>query len=822
MVAPSPKRSRGQPRLREDDDPSLPAFPLTDDDLARFSAALFDDTRAPSTASLGNENSGELLFLPDSLPLFEGLDLTDVDLQMYFDELLFSNNNNDTFLTESAVDRPSSALPADVAALLAAELPSKMQWTRYAPSEGSLARLDDDANKWHLHLAADDNDSMPQVDVARTALCWNRALQAHIRADLALLDNAIRVQGEYARRLALLMAAYNRCSKRRRLNVHATDLLEPDPLSRSVTVGAFIRQALNPPKDSNAKQAAAKEWLTDEQRQHVHWIHDFYIQRVLHRHARWPSKDREALAAAIRQQNQRLLLDALVDRLRNSPQPDEGHAFTMQDFQGAVEQVNAMDKRELAMNVVGLDWQRIARAVPGRTVEECRVEWMTSEHPLINRAEWTGEEVARLRRLTVDLTASITSSNSRAAAVLRAADFWTSVADALGTNRTAFQVASYYQAFLNPRMSLGRWTSSEDTILLQTVAELGPHWNIVAEYLDGRTGQQCMHRYMKSARPDIKKGRWTTEEDEALRKAVEQVLVELSLAEESTCPSALPSLAHHQPQNDTDANEHAKRKERKINWSAVARLVPNRTDSQCRERWLNSLDPDLYANTPWAEAEDELLTQLVAKHGHIEGTGGGGRRGKGKTAPWSKIASYIKGRTDAMCARRWAHLQKRKSRGKARAGPSKQENAVANDKRQKPAARAGKPPVTRKKQTSTNRALVNGPSSQKKRAMASSRTQEITTRQTACHASKSVANTETETSKRPQITRQKQLSRKTQASGFPSRKANTATSSQPKTRVTTSSTQRPVTRTVRKKDTKPPSKKRRRRPALTLKRRRGT
>lgn len=36
----------------------------------------------------------------------------------------------------------------------------------------------------------------------------------------------------------------------------------------------------------------------------------------------------------------------------------------------------------------------------------------------------------------------------------------------------------------------------------------------VSSLLDGRTGAQCMHRYMKSIKPDIKKGKWDKEEDD--------------------------------------------------------------------------------------------------------------------------------------------------------------------------------------------------------------------------------------------------------------------------------------------------------------------
>jgi Myb-like DNA-binding domain len=40
--------------------------------------------------------------------------------------------------------------------------------------------------------------------------------------------------------------------------------------------------------------------------------------------------------------------------------------------------------------------------------------------------------------------------------------------------------------------------------------------------------------------------------------------------------------------------------------------MPGRVGKQCRERYLNHLDPSL-KKTPWTDAEDELLMQLHSK-----------------------------------------------------------------------------------------------------------------------------------------------------------------------------------------------------------------
>lgn len=92
--------------------------------------------------------------------------------------------------------------------------------------------------------------------------------------------------------------------------------------------------------------------------------------------------------------------------------------------------------------------------------------------------------------------------------------------------------------------------------------------------------------------PSIRRGKWTATEDDFLRCAVEL----------------------YGPQN----------------WSTIQKYVPGRTDVQCRERWVNVLDPRLNA-APFTPEEDELLRQCVS----LVGVG-----------RWSTVSAMLGTRTD--------------------------------------------------------------------------------------------------------------------------------------------------------------------------------
>jgi Myb-like DNA-binding domain len=62
------------------------------------------------------------------------------------------------------------------------------------------------------------------------------------------------------------------------------------------------------------------------------------------------------------------------------------------------------------------------------------------------------------------------------------------------------------------RSSRGKWTPEEDEILRNAVQQHGgKNWKKISDCLDGRTDVQCLHRWQKVLRPGLVKGPWTKE-----------------------------------------------------------------------------------------------------------------------------------------------------------------------------------------------------------------------------------------------------------------------------------------------------------------------
>lgn len=67
---------------------------------------------------------------------------------------------------------------------------------------------------------------------------------------------------------------------------------------------------------------------------------------------------------------------------------------------------------------------------------------------------------------------------------------------------------------MSPRRSgsRGKWTPEEDEILKKAVEKHGGrNWKKISDLLDGRTDVQCLHRWQKVLRPGLVKGPWTKE-----------------------------------------------------------------------------------------------------------------------------------------------------------------------------------------------------------------------------------------------------------------------------------------------------------------------
>ncbi|KAI8074406.1 hypothetical protein BC940DRAFT_43469 [Gongronella butleri] len=255
-----------------------------------------------------------------------------------------------------------------------------------------------------------------------------------------------------------------------------------------------------------------------------------------------------------------------------------------------------------------LDWERIStQYVKTRTPLECMIQWTTQDHPSINKLPWSKVETERLGQL-------VQTHGYHGQ--------WEKIASELNTNRTAAQCFSHYQFASNTKAAHKKWTKDDDDALRNAVTVLGDrNWQQVATLVGGRSGQQCLHRWLKSINPAIRRSKWTDEEDQALRGAV-----------------AVYGIG---------------------NWTSVQRHIPGRTDMQCRERWVNVLDSSLN-HGPFSDDEKAKLIALIDQHGK----------------KWSHIAQFMPGRTDNSLLRMWASMERAKKK-EEKANQKKKDEANA-------------------------------------------------------------------------------------------------------------------------------------------------
>jgi hypothetical protein len=149
-----------------------------------------------------------------------------------------------------------------------------------------------------------------------------------------------------------------------------------------------------------------------------------------------------------------------------------------------------------------------------------------------------------------------------------------------------------------------KWTEQEDELLRAAVRMYGPHkWSLIATHVPNRTPMQCSARWVGALNPSILKGRWTSQEDNALKEAVSHYI------------NSVDSQGNPQP----------------IPWNKVSKRIPQRTGAQCQARWTEALDPRIRKGK-WSPSEDEILKEGVRMFGRC----------------WIRIAEMIDGRTQVI------------------------------------------------------------------------------------------------------------------------------------------------------------------------------
>jgi len=253
-----------------------------------------------------------------------------------------------------------------------------------------------------------------------------------------------------------------------------------------------------------------------------------------------------------------------------------------------IQEIKNVPQIELLRDATDIDFFKIAKNyLASREEFDCHLQWINVVHPNINQNKFSKEEDG----VIIKLAKKYENHN------------WESIARELDTHRTPVQCLQRFQRTLNKDMLKNSWDKETDDMLIKAVKRYGHDWVSVAGYLGDRTSNQCLFRWDKTLNPKIKRGKWDEDEDQLLRIAVEKYGMK--------------------------------------NWKMVKLGVPGRTDAQCRDRYVSSVDPNINYG-PFTETEDMKIIELVEKFG---------------VGKWSRIAQEFEGRRDNHIWRRYKQIQ---------------------------------------------------------------------------------------------------------------------------------------------------------------------
>ncbi|CAD8081395.1 unnamed protein product [Paramecium primaurelia] len=153
------------------------------------------------------------------------------------------------------------------------------------------------------------------------------------------------------------------------------------------------------------------------------------------------------------------------------------------------------------------------------------------------------------------------------------------------------RVGQQDESCIKKKIIKSTWNTKEDNLLKKGIQICGINWIAIAQYLPNRNPNQCAQRWKRLQGNRSRTNQfWSPEEDVMLLQLISQFGKQ---------------------------------------WSKIAKIFQNRSGKQCRNRFVNTLDPKLKQHS-FTQEEDQLIYEYYLEFG----------------PKWSQISKFIEGRSD--------------------------------------------------------------------------------------------------------------------------------------------------------------------------------